>query len=144
MLSARFSRWMTSLTFCLLLCVAGSPAQAQNASAGKTLTVERIYSQPSLSGQLTRGLAWTPDGKEISYFETKGKGKEAKTELWVMDAVTGERRVLVATEKLESVLTAEPERATQATGLGRRPPPPSQRSPVGREFVFMEPAGPVR
>ncbi len=27
---------------------------------GKALTVERIYSQPSLSGRLTRGLAWTP------------------------------------------------------------------------------------
>ncbi len=58
----------------------------QPAGAGKALTVERIYSQPSLSGRLTRGLAWTPDAKGLSYFETKGSGKDAKTELWVMDA----------------------------------------------------------
>ena len=58
----------------------------QPAGAGKALTVERIYSQPSLSGRLTRGLVWTPDGKGLSYFETSGSGKEARTELWVMDA----------------------------------------------------------
>jgi len=70
----------------------------QPAGAGKLLTVERIYSQPSLSGRLTRGLAWTPDGKALSYFETQGSGREAKTELWSMDAASGERRLLVAAE----------------------------------------------
>src|SRR6266852_6156602 len=30
--------------------------------------------------------AWSPDGKQVSFFETKGTGKEAKTELWVMGA----------------------------------------------------------
>ncbi len=44
----------------------------QPTGTGKALTVERIYSQPSLSGRLTRGLTWTPDGKQVSYFETKG------------------------------------------------------------------------
>src|SRR5260370_19562993 len=61
----------------------------QPTSAGKALTVERIYSQPGLSGRLTRGLASTPDGKQLSYFEAKGTGRDAKTELWVMDAASG-------------------------------------------------------
>src|SRR6266478_4320742 len=111
----------------------------QPARAGKALTVERIYSQPSLSGRLTRGLAWTPDGKGLSYFETKGSGKDAKTELWVMEAVSGERRLLVAADKLESILPAETSRATQATGLGRRAPSQYQWAPDGMGILFQGP-----
>src|SRR6266849_5967598 len=66
--------------FALIAILSPSSAAQQPAAApGKALTVERIYSQPSLSGRLTRGLVWTPDGKALSYFETKGSGKEAKT-----------------------------------------------------------------
>ena len=116
----------------------GAPARAQQA-AGKALTVERIYSQPSLSGRLTRGLAWSPDGKQLSFFETKGTGKEAHTELWVMDAASGERRLMVSAEKLESVLPAETARATQATGLGRRPPAQYEWGPDGSALLFVGP-----
>lgn len=117
-----------------------SPSMAQQpASAGKALTVERIYSQPSLSGRLTRGLAWTPDGKQLSYFETKGLGKEAKTELWAMDAAFGERRLLVAADKLETILPAETSRPTQATGLGRRAPSQYQWAPDGAGILFQGP-----
>src|SRR5262249_52587382 len=71
------------------------------------------------------------------FFETKGSGKEAKTELWTMDAGTGERRLLVAAGKLESILPAEPARATQATGLGRRPPSQYQWAPDGGSLLFQ-------
>src|SRR5882757_2646575 len=108
-------------------------------TGGKALTVERIYSQPSLSGRLTRGLAWTPDGKQLSYFETKGLGKEAKTELWAMDAASGERRLLVAADKLETILPAETSRPTQATGLGRRAPSQYQWAPDGAGILFQGP-----
>src|SRR5713226_990177 len=111
----------------------------QPAGAGKVLTVERIYSQPSLSGRLTRGLAWTPDGKELSYFETKGEGKDAKTELWVMNAASGERRLLVAAVKLESTLPVDTSRPTQATGLGRRAPSQYQWAPDGAGILFQGP-----
>ncbi len=114
-----------------------SSAAQQPTGAGKALTVERIYSQPSLSGRLTRGLAWTPDGKQLSYFETKGSGKEAKTELWVMDAASGERRLLVAADKLESILPVDTSRPTQATGLGRRAPSQYQWAPDGAGILFQ-------
>src|SRR6266481_9626602 len=129
------------LGFGILFCAglpSGSAAQ-QPAGAGKTLTVERIYSQPSLSGRLTRGLAWTPDGKGLSYFETKGSGKDAKTELWVMDAASGERRILVETDKLEAILPADMSRPTQATGLGRRAPSQYQWGPDGTGILFQGP-----
>ena len=105
--------------------------------AGKALTVERIYSQPSLSGRLTRGIAWRPDGKQLSFFETKGSGKDAKTELWTMDASTGERRLLIAADKLETILPAEQGRETQATGLGRRAPSQYQWAPNGEAILFQ-------
>jgi dipeptidyl-peptidase-4 len=117
-----------------------SVAQQPAATSGKALTVERIYSQPSLSGRLTRGLAWTPDGKQLSYFETKGSGREAKTELWEMDAASGERHLLVAADKLEMILPADTRRPTQATGLGRRAPAQYQWAPDGAEILFQGPA----
>jgi dipeptidyl-peptidase 4 len=123
--------------FFLSAFLASSSVAQQPISAGKALTVERIYSQPSLGGRLTRGLAWTPDGKQLSYFETKGSGKEAKTELWAMDAATGERRLLVAADKLETILPAESSKATQATGLGRRAPSQYQWSPDGTGILFQ-------
>jgi dipeptidyl-peptidase-4 len=113
----------------------------QPATPGKVLTVERIYSQPSLSGQLTRGLAWKPDGQQISFFETKGSGKEAKTELWAMDASSGKRHLLVAAEKLGSILPAESGRETQATGLGRRAPSQYQWAPDGAGILFQGATG---
>src|SRR5467141_3612169 len=126
--------------FALISILSTSSAAQQPATApGKALTVERIYSQPSLSGRLTRGLVWTPDGKALSYFEIKGSGKEAKTELWVMDATSGERRLLVAAGKLESILPVDTSRPTQATGLGRRVPSQYQWAPDGSGILFQGP-----
>ena len=111
-------------------------APATSPAPNKALTVERIYSQPGLSGQLTRGIAWTPDSKQISFFKTDGAGKEAKTELWVMDVATGQRRVLVSADKLGSVLPADAERNTQATGLGRHAAAEYQWAPGGGALLF--------
>jgi dipeptidyl-peptidase-4 len=128
------------LTALFLFGFFASPSAAQQpATSGKALTVERIYSMPSLSGRLTRGLTWTPDGKQLSYFETKGAGKEAKTELWAMNAASGERRLLVAADKLESILPADSSKPTQATGLGRRAPAQYQWVPDGAAILFQGP-----
>jgi dipeptidyl-peptidase-4 len=121
------------------LLVLPSAAQQPAVIPGKALTVERIYSQPNLSGRLTRGLEWTPDSNKLSYFETKGVGKDAKTELWVMDASTGERRVLVTADKLESILPADGSKPTQATGLGRRAPAQYQWAADGSGILFQGP-----
>src|SRR5262249_23140358 len=105
--------------------------------AGKALTVDRIYAQPSLSGRPTRSLAWTPDGKAVSFFETKGSGRDAKTELWVIDAATGERKLLVPADKLEAALPAEKTRTSQATGAARRPPAEYQWAPDGSGLLLV-------
>jgi dipeptidyl-peptidase-4 len=130
--------------FALVLVLLGLPTvlvaqEPAPPSSGKLLTVERIYSQPSLNGRPTRGLTWTPDGKQVSYFELKGAGREAKTELWVMDAATGERKLLVAAEKLEAILPTNTSRPTQATGLARRAPAEYQWAPDGAAILFQGP-----
>src|SRR6202049_1350990 len=122
-----------------LICAAqqqpGAAVVATPASS-KALTVDRIYSEPSLSGRLTRGIAWTPDSKQISFFESNGTGKAGKTELWAVDVASGQRRVLLSAEKLESVLPADAEQKTQATGLGRHPPAEYQWAPGGGALLF--------
>src|SRR5712664_1169465 len=137
----RFSRSSALLSALGLVAILSpsSAAQQPAVAGGKALTVERIYSQPSLSGRLTRGLEWTPDGKGLNYFETRGSGKDAKTELWMMDAASGERRLLVAADKLEAILPADASRPTQATGLGRRAPSQYQRAPDGAGILFQGP-----
>ena len=122
----------------LMLMSLSVEAGAQQA-ARKELTVDRIYGQPSLSGRLTRGVAWTPDGKQLSFFEVKGSGQDAKPELWVMDVSTGQRRVLVSAEKLEAVLPEDNRGSTQATGLGRHAPAEYQWAPGGAAILFVGP-----
>jgi len=113
--------------------------QQRTTGSGKALSVDRIYSMPSLSGRVMRGLNWAPNSKQLSYFETKGSGGEARAELWVMDAANGQRRLLVAADKLESILPADSSRPTQATGLGRRAPSQYQWAPDGHAILFLSP-----
>ncbi len=103
----------------------------------KGLSVDRIYSEPSLSGHPIPGIAWTPDGKHLSFLKEVDTGTGERKELWWMDAATGESRMLVSADKLESALPAPAENATQATGLGRHAPGQYQWSPDGRALLFQ-------
>ncbi|HXY01700.1 MAG TPA: DPP IV N-terminal domain-containing protein [Candidatus Limnocylindrales bacterium] len=104
------------------------------------LTVERIYSQSSLSGRLTSGIGWSPDGKQLTFLETKGSGKDAKTELWAMDLASGQRSLLISADKLETVLPAPSDKPSQATGAGRRGPPQYQWAPGSGAMLFEGPS----
>jgi dipeptidyl-peptidase-4 len=116
-----------------------SGARGQQAVAERGLSVDRIYSEPSLSGHPTAGIAWAPDGKHLSFFKelAAGAGKGERKQLWSMDASSGESRVLVSAEKLEGALPAEAENATQATGLGRHAPAQYQWAPDGGALLFQ-------
>jgi dipeptidyl-peptidase-4 len=138
----RRSRWSPLSRFRAKICgvaalglsiaLTGAAALAQS-SASKVLTVERIYSSPSLSGELTQGIEWAPDGKRISYLQTMGDASE----LWTMDATTGERKVLVKAETLAAVMQPEKTHAVQATGLGRIQPDNYLWSPGGDSLLFI-------
>ena len=65
-------------------------SQSSGTKPTKPLTIEAIYGEPGLSGRLAAGLAWTPDSKQIAFFESTGTGKDARREVWTMDAATGD------------------------------------------------------
>jgi len=111
-------------------------AAAAPAPQAGELTIDRIYGQPSLSGRPTRGIAWSPDGKRLTYLNTKGAGKEAKTELWTLDPATGERSMLISSDKLESIFPAPPAKQSQATGAGRHAASQYQWAPNGEALLF--------
>jgi len=119
----------------VLLAEVPAPARAQ-AVAGKPLTVERIYGEPSLSGKLTGGVEWSPDGKLLSYFSTGDEDPAEGTEIWALDAATGAKRVLVDAHKLRQFLPAPGPRGQQ-TGLARVAPQRYFWAPGGDALLFV-------
>lgn len=73
----------------LLTQVAGAQA------LGVPLTVEKIYAHGPLIGQLPEDLAWSPDGKHLSYLDGG--------ELIDIDPGTGKSHVLVSRAKISSI-----------------------------------------
>jgi dipeptidyl-peptidase-4 len=120
------------LLVALPLVFNAAPSLARPGEA-KSLTVERIYGAPSLSGYLTAGVEWSPDGTRISYLERHPSGVEMMT----MDAATGERKVLVKARVLEDVLAPEETKAVQSTGLGRVEGEKYIWSPTGDALLFV-------
>jgi dipeptidyl-peptidase-4 len=122
---------------------AQNPGKSSGAVSEKTtpngLSVERIYSEPSLSGHLSAGIAWAPGAKQLTFFKSVAAqpGKGTHKELWQMDTASGESRLLVSAEKLESVLPAEVGNEKQATGLGRHAPAQYQWAPDGGALLFQ-------
>lgn len=113
------------------------PAQAtpqQSGAAGRQnqLTVERIYSPPSLSGRPLRDTMWSSDGKLLTYLDENA----GEPEIWAVDAATGQRHVLVDARHLRDVLLPPASRGQQ-TGLGRVEPPRYLWAPGGRALLFI-------
>jgi dipeptidyl-peptidase-4 len=97
--------------------VAQSAATAP--TAPRQLSVERIYSEPDLNGYLLEDVQWSPDGKQLTFFQASGTGFGAKTELWSVAASDGAKHVLVDAAKISELLPPDTAPASQATGLGR-------------------------
>src|SRR5277367_6179003 len=120
------------LLLLLASALVAAPALAKP-RASKSLTVERIYSGPSLSGHLTPGIEWSPNGKVISYLQRDG----SSVEMWTMDAAKGERKLLVKASVLEEVMQPETTSAIQSTGLGRVQADNYIWSPTGDALLFI-------
>jgi len=55
------------------------------------LTLERIFADPPLVGDLPRALQYSPDGRTLGYLEGNGDSPDFR-DFWIMDAKTGARR----------------------------------------------------
>ncbi|HLZ90651.1 MAG TPA: S9 family peptidase [Candidatus Acidoferrum sp.] len=61
------------------------------------------------------------------------------SELWSLEVASGQRHLLLPTDKLDAVLPADAGQRTQATGLGRRAPARYQWAPSGAALLFQGP-----
>ena len=130
MLFARAPTFFAWALCCFCFFLPEIPLDAQQGS----LTVERIYSSPSLSGETLRDTVWSPDGKMFTYLGTDSdSGGPA---IWAVDAATGNRRILVDAAHLREVLLPAASRGQQ-TGLGRITPPRYLWSPDSRALLFI-------
>ena len=81
------------------------PLQAQESAAQPvvqpTLTFERVFASPSLSGPAPRGVKLSPDGKWLTVLRARDSDKD-RYDLWGYERATGQWRMLVDSEKVGS------------------------------------------
>ena len=112
-----------------------SAPAAQAAGAASALTVERIYSYPSLSGRILRDTVWSPDGKLLTYLERRDRsGRPAN-----LGRGRGDRPAPRAGGQPSTCATfcCRQPRAARQTGLGRLTPPQYLWSPDGKALLFI-------
>jgi dipeptidyl-peptidase 4 len=112
-------RYTTSLLLLLCLVLCGS----FSAQAG-TLTVERIFAAPDLSGPRLREVKFSPDGRYVTFLQGKAENKD-QLDLWGFDTRTGKSELLVdshafvsGTESLSAEEEARRERQRTASLRG--------------------------
>jgi dipeptidyl-peptidase 4 len=74
-----------------------APAQAE----GRTLTLERLFASPSLSGPSPRLPKLSPDGRLVTLLRNRADDKD-RYDLWAVDAATGQARMLVDSTRFGS------------------------------------------
>ncbi|NDE00968.1 MAG: S9 family peptidase, partial [Gammaproteobacteria bacterium] len=63
-------------------------------AAPATLTVERLFSAPDLSGASLRSPRFSPDGKLVTYLQGKSEAKD-RLDIWAFDPASGRNALLV-------------------------------------------------
>jgi dipeptidyl-peptidase 4 len=67
--------------------------------AGSMLSIERIYAEPSLSGQAPVGVKLSPDGQRMTFL--RGLASQSQVlDLWQVDIKTGKESLLVSAQTL--------------------------------------------
>ncbi len=86
------------LLFCLILASGGL---AQAIPQDKKLTIENIYAEGGLTGRGPENVQWSPDDSRVSYVQRDDPGDHG--ELRFVNALTGEKGVLVSEDKLATL-----------------------------------------
>jgi dipeptidyl-peptidase-4 len=81
-------------TLALCLCLSAAPLADE-------LTVERIFSSPSIDGESIRGLKVAPDGSRVTFLRGKESDYE-RLDLWEYNLESGETRLLFNSDTLHS------------------------------------------
>jgi dipeptidyl-peptidase-4 len=124
--------WLCTLLFasCSFAQQAANPQPQQKPA--KELTIPAIFAEGSVTGRAPETVKWSPDGKRLSYVLRDDSGERG--ELYYVDLETGKPAVLVAAEKLASLVPSaekivderERERRTRYSVAGYHWAPDSQ------------------
>jgi dipeptidyl-peptidase-4 len=90
---------MRFLHFAVMCSLLISTAFAQ--SAKKPLTIEAIFAEGGITGRGPETIKWSPDSTKFSFVQRDDSGEHGQ--LWYVDAVTGEKKVLVSEVKLAAL-----------------------------------------
>lgn len=66
-----------------------------------SLTIERLFASPSLSGPTPSGVKYSPDGSRVTFLKAREDDGE-RYDLWQFDVATGAQSMLVDSKLLES------------------------------------------
>jgi dipeptidyl-peptidase-4 len=93
------------LSFCCVLfaffCFLPTVTVCAQTAPTKPLTIDSLFQPGGLGGRGPETTEWSPDGTRLSFVQRDENGE--KGELWYVDAVTGEKKVLVSAAKLASL-----------------------------------------
>ncbi len=82
----------------LVLLPAGQAQTAAKAAPPKQLTIDQIFAEGGVEGRAPETIQWSPDGTKVSFVQRDDAGEHG--ELWYMDAVTAEKKILASETKL--------------------------------------------
>jgi dipeptidyl-peptidase-4 len=91
-----FVRFTVIVLFCVALAVAQpTPADSQPKTP---LTIEAIFAEGGITGRAPENIRWSPDNSRFAFIQRDDSGDHG--ELWVVDAASGEKKVLINDSKL--------------------------------------------
>jgi len=88
-------------TINLVLLSAGRAQTGAPAAAPKQLTIEQIFAEGGVTGRAPETIQWSPDGTKVSFVQRDDADEHG--ELWYVDAVTGEKKILASETKLSQL-----------------------------------------
>lgn len=88
-------RFPLAMAIPLALALACPALAAPATTNDAPLTVERLFEEPSLEGDLPVFMGWLPDGQRFGLLERTGEGKAATVRLSIVDAASGAAKPLV-------------------------------------------------
>ena len=109
---------------------------ARRRTPRKSLTVDRICGEPSLSGIGISQIAWSPDSKLVTYLRAEGAGNQ----LWAFDRATARRELLFDFSRMAKVPSPKLARRPRARSPIKAAPSAGswnyQWSPVGDQILL--------
>jgi dipeptidyl-peptidase 4 len=85
----------------ILTPISGAQSASSTDQAPKPLNIEGIFAEGGITGRGPETLKWSPDSTKFSFVQRDDSGDHG--ELWYVDAVTGEKKILVSEVRLAAL-----------------------------------------